>query len=505
IHWQGEAEFASPSTGLGAGGCVRISSAEGTDAAWFMQLKVRPFSRYKLTCRIKTENVTPSTGQGALINLHGSDFRSEVLTGTNDWKLVTIEFPTYAQGSVQLNCLFGGWGKATGTAWYDQIQLEHLESQVIEPKVVINPVHEETPISEYVYGQFIEHLGHCIYGGIWSEMLYDRKFYYPITEDYAPWGKRDVKSDVVYRELQASPWRVMEPSNTVTMIKTHAYAGEHSPQIGCRPNQTSGIVQETLGLVAGRRYIGRIVLAGQDDVAVTVSLVWGSGANQRQSVTLDAVSLGYEKYPLAFTAQDSTETGRLEITATGKGHVQIGAVSLMPADNIKGWRRDVVQLMRELNAPVYRWPGGNFVSGYDWKDGIGDPDKRLTRKNPAWKGLEYNDVGLHEFMDLCSLLETEPFIAVNTGLGKVASAAEQVQYCNGSIDTPMGKWRADNGSCTSFNVKWWAVGNEMYGGWQLGHMPLADYVKKHNRIAEALWAEDSTIQLVGVGATGKWS
>ena len=98
----------------------------------------------------------------------------------------------------------------------------------------------------------------------------------------------------------------------------------------------------------------------------------------------------------------------------------------MPADNVEGFRPDVLQLLRELNAPVYRWPGGNFVSGYDWRDGIGDRDRRPPRKNPAWKGVEHNDVGIHEFMALCRLIKTEPYIAVNSGLGDAAAAADEV-------------------------------------------------------------------------------
>jgi len=98
----------------------------------------------------------------------------------------------------------------------------------------------------------------------------------------------------------------------------------------------------------------------------------------------------------------------------------------MPANNVEGFRPDVLALLREVNAPVYRWPGGNFVSGYDWRDGIGDPDRRPPRKNPAWKGVEHNDVGIHEFMALWRLIGTEPYIAVNSGLGGVQGLALQI-------------------------------------------------------------------------------
>ena len=136
----------------------------------------------------------------------------------------------------------------------------------------------------------------------------------------------------------------------------------------------------------------------------------------------------------------------------------------MPKDNIDGMRADTIKLLKELNAPVYRWPGGNFVSGYNWRDGIDpDRDKRPPRKNPAWTGVEHNDFGIHEYIAFCRLINTEPMISVNTGLGKVEEAAKEVEYANGSADTEMGKLRAKNGSKEPFNVQFWCVGNEMYG------------------------------------------
>jgi len=178
--------------------------------------------------------------------------------------------------------------------------------------------------------------------------------------------------------------------------------------------------------------------------------------------------------------------------------------SLMPGDNIDGWRKDTVALLQQLGAPIYRWPGGNFVSGYDWHDGIGPRDQRPPRKNPAWTGVESNDVGIHEYMDLMGLIQAEPYVSVNTGLGTVDNVAEEVQYCNGQPDTPLGKLRAQNGHPAPYGVKWWAVGNEMFGNWQLGHMPLDQYVLKHNQVADAMWKADPAIRLVAVGSIGQW-
>jgi alpha-N-arabinofuranosidase len=300
---------------------------------------------------------------------------------------------------------------------------------------------------------------------------------------------------------------VIGDRRSVSMDTVNAYAGSHAVHISMPGHGgRAGIVQERLALVEGREYTGRIVLRADDSVApLEVSLVWGGGASDRETVAIDEAAVAYTTVPLTFTAGKSTDNGRLEIVGRGSGNLSIGAVSLMPADNVSGWRADTIALLEELNAPVYRWPGGNFVSGYDWEDGIGDPDRRPPRKNPAWKGIEHNDVGINEYMTLMRLIEAEPFIAVNTGLGGAEAAAREVEYANGSTETPMGKLRAEHGHPEPYGVAWWAVGNEMYGEWQLGHMPLAEYVTKHNRVVDAMRAVDSSIRPIAVGAVGEWS
>ena len=368
------------------------------------------------------------------------------------------------------------------------------------------------PISKYIYGQFIEHLGRCIYGGIWSEMLEDRKFFYPVTGEAPAWemfkpGPRSWDGEGhPYELLTRSPWMIIGPKRGVKMV-TPAYVGEHTPEIALPGgSQPAGIMQERLGLVADRDYTGRIVLSGAATAApVDVSLVWGGGATMRHTVTIEKIGAEYATYPLRFRAGSSTDNGRLEIVARGTGAFRVGTVSLMPADNISGWRADTVALLKELDSPVYRWPGGNFVSGYNWRDGIGDPDKRPPRKNPAWKGIEHNDVGIHEYMALMRELGAEPFIAINTGLGDETAAAQEVEYLNGSASTALGRLRAENGHPEPFGVRWFAVGNEMYGDWQLGHMPLSEYVKKHNRVVEAMRKVDPNVEPIGVGSIGEWS
>jgi alpha-N-arabinofuranosidase len=367
-------------------------------------------------------------------------------------------------------------------------------------KVSIDASQAREPISPYIYGQFIEHLGRCIYGGIWAEMLEDRKFYFPVPADGDIWKLTREQA----RVLAASPWKVIGPPGSVAMVKQDAFVGDHTPAITAPGDGTTvGVYQEELGLVRGKAYVGYLYLAGEGNVApVTIRLAWGQGTEDQAVHSIRSIRSRYTKVPFQLTAGADTDNGRLAITTAGRGKLKIGCVSLMPADNIEGFRRDTLELLRQLNAPVYRWPGGNFVSGYDWRDGLGDRDRRPTRTNPAWTGIETNDMGMHEFVRLCTLIGAEPMIAVNTGFGDAYSAAAEVEYANGSVATLMGRQRAKNGHPQPFGVTWWCVGNEMFGRWQLGYMQLNHYVLKHNWVEQKMRQVDPTIKTVGSGEVG---
>jgi len=380
-----------------------------------------------------------------------------------------------------------------------------FESSADPIQVRLNADKTGAPISKYIYGQFIEHLGRCIYGGLWAEMLEDRKFFFIVTDRYRPWGTAEDPywGSGPYDYLRASPWKVVGPAGTVSMDTDTPFAGIHSPTISL-PNAggAAGISQEGLALVKGKSYSGRIVLTGNPGASVVVRLVTDSG--EAIENVIGRQGPGFKTFPLSFVAPSTSDNARIEILGKGSGSFEIGAVSLMPADNLEGWRPDVIALLKELNSPLYRWPGGNFVSGYDWRDGIGDRDRRPPRQNPAWKGVEPNDVGIHEYMRLMAMIGAEPYVALNTGLGTVKEVVDEVEYFNGAADTPMGRLRAANGHPEPFRVGWWAVGNEMYGEWQLGHMPIEDYVKKHNSVVDAIRKVDPGSHVVGVGSVGKW-
>ncbi|MCC6233238.1 MAG: alpha-N-arabinofuranosidase [Verrucomicrobiales bacterium] len=349
------------------------------------------------------------------------------------------------------------------------------------------------PISPYIYGQFIEHLGRCIYGGIWAEMLEDRKFYFPITARYAPYRSLQ---NTAYPVVGASPWQIVGETAGVTMVKEDAFVGDHSPRIA----GGSGVRQRDLGLVAGKAYEGYVWAKGLERRAeVEVALVWGPAPTDRASQRLSFPSGRFTKESFRFTPAAGGETqGTLEIRVL-KGDILLGPPSLMPADHVRGMRPDTLALLKQLGGTVYRWPGGNFVSGYDWRDGIGDRDRRPPRKNPAWTGVEHNDFGTDEFIAFCREIQTEPMIAVNTGFGDAYSAAQWVEYCNSATSSVAGGWRARNGSRKPYGVKYWCVGNEMFGPWQLGFMQMQHYTLKNNQVVDAMRKADPSVVLTAVG------
>jgi alpha-N-arabinofuranosidase len=349
------------------------------------------------------------------------------------------------------------------------------------------------PISPYMYGQFIEHIGDLTNRSLWAEMLDDRKFYYEINSK--PSDRKPVRGRV------ANLWRPIGPDESVVMDSKDPYVGEHTPLVRLAGEAPRGIQQAGLALRKGKAYTGRIVLAGEPGAKITVSLVWGAGPGDRQAVPISGLRASYAKFPLKFTAGGESKDGRIEISATGQGSFHIGAVSLMPADNVRGFRPDTTGLLKQQRSGMWRWPGGNFLSAHEWRYAIGDPDKRPPIWDPVWSAVQPNDVGTDEWMILMELLGVDPFISVNAGFGDAWSAAQLVEYANGAATTPMGRQRAANGHPAPYNIKWWGIGNEMYGTWQHGVMPLDQYVIKHNLFAKAMRKVDPSITLLATGAT----
>jgi alpha-N-arabinofuranosidase len=173
-----------------------------------------------------------------------------------------------------------------------------------------------------------------------------------------------------------------------------------------------------------------------------------------------------------------------------------------PLSDERGFRKDVLDALRPLQMPVLRWPGGNFVSGYTWIDGIGPKDSRPRRLELAWHDVESNRFGTDEYIAYCRELGTEPYICVNMGTGTMEEARSWVEYCNGTEDTYWANLRRENGHEEPYNVRYWGLGNEMYGNWQIGALSAEDYVKKAIEFAKVMLWTDPSIELVSCGYTG---
>ena len=210
--------------------------------------------------------------------------------------------------------------------------------------------------------------------------------------------------------------------------------------------------------------------------------MWGPGDADRQVIKVP-VSEAYKTFPLNFSAPADTADAALEITGTGSGDFHIGAVSLMPADNIEGFRPDVIALFRQINMGFWRY-GGNYTSNLIWYHTIGDPDKRPPDWDTAWGAMQPNDLGMDEFMTFCRLIGVDAYISVNAGLGDSHSAAEQVEYMNGSASTPMGALRAKNGHPEPYHIKFWNIGNEPWGSWQIGRTDTKYFMHETQRVRQ---------------------
>lgn len=173
-----------------------------------------------------------------------------------------------------------------------------------------------------------------------------------------------------------------------------------------------------------------------------------------------------------------------------------------PLSDAQGYRTDVLEAIRALRLPVLRWPGGNFVSGYHWQDGVGPLEQRPRRMNLAWQAEESNRFGTDEFLRYCRLIEAEPYLCINMGTGTLDEAQAWVEYCNGAGDTYWANLRRQHGHPDPYQVRYWGLGNEMYGEWQIGALSADVYVQRAREFAKVMKWTDPTIKLVSCGQSG---
>lgn len=167
----------------------------------------------------------------------------------------------------------------------------------------------------------------------------------------------------------------------------------------------------------------------------------------------------------------------------------------------QGFRKDVMKLVKELNVPIVRYPGGNFVSGYNWEDGVGAKNQRPRRLDLAWKTIETNEFGLNEFIDWAKKVDTEVMMAINLGTRGIDAARNIVEYCNHPGGTYYSDLRKSHGYEKPHNIKLWCLGNEMDGPWQIGHKTADEYGRIANEAAKVMKLVDPGLEFVLCGSS----
>lgn len=388
-----------------------------------------------------------------------------------------MRFKSRIQVCVALSCLF-----LTSSICFAK------SSGPLQAEILVSTSDRLGTIDRNIYGLFSEMCFYEFNGGMWAEMLKSRKF----AGDDGENGNYGV----------VRPWFAMGRDEQTFFMhdNTTYYTGIQSQKIVSKNyrKRTSGIGQDGLCIEAGKEYEVRLNLkqSGIEYLVVVCLRAQDNTIYAREAIDVPVGE--WTTTRLKLRPKESDTNARFTINFAGKGTLWVGSVSLMPADNMEGFRKDVVEALKALNLPNMRWPGGNMVSEYHWADAIGDRDKRPPR---FIRGLwDPFDVGIDEFIKLCRLIDAEPYIAVNAGDGTPEEAAALVEYCNGDLNTKFGQMRArKSGSRAPYKIKLWGIGNEMFGNWQNGHVDEETYAARHAAIAKAMLAVDKDIKIVATG------
>jgi alpha-N-arabinofuranosidase len=344
-------------------------------------------------------------------------------------------------------------------------------------KITTEKVCEGT-ISPFQYGQFIEYL--CgLTPSIFDEEVFDGSF------EGVPEYKVDFRKQIDRIE---QPWY---PDGAVhrgdfALDPVDPFNGKVSQRITQKQGDacTLGISQAEKNVKAGSPMRCSLYLRAKEiQQPVTVTL-WGEG-KVYATATFKPME-HWQRFETVLTPTESDTHATLTISFVGPGTLWIDQVSLMPSDNVFGWRRDAAEALKALKPGVIRF-GGSTIEGFEWTDTIGNPDKRPPFTT-CWGGLEPGNAGLDEFLKLCEWVGAEPLICVRFSGKQPKDAADEVEYVNGPSDSPMGKLRAANGRTEPYHVTYWQIGNE------LGD---ESYQKGVAAFCKAMKAVDPSIKLMG--------
>ncbi|HQK94329.1 MAG TPA: alpha-L-arabinofuranosidase C-terminal domain-containing protein [Armatimonadota bacterium] len=486
---QPEVALDEPAPGL-RGNSLRIAASDASDTAIYQDVAVQAGAWYQLTAWVRTERLKADTPiYGAVCACDGpAPFRSSPnRAGTTPWREETICFRAPASGLLRVALFLVGFGKGTGTVWFDGLRLERADVQQAAPRRIVVCAERlcAEPVDRRIYGNFVEFLDHHVQG-MRAQMLDDVSFEGILPPAEHVFWQKD-------KDVEDHPWRATGDTDgaPVELVEDRAFNGTKCYRISVADRQRGapGIRQSGVPVEQGKRYWVALYLRGEDvSGAVSVALGQDYGAFVVPYAEARITGIGHEWHRHQVILRPDTTDARAElvICLEGTGTVWVDQVTLMPEGHVDGWRPDVVEATRALKPHCLRF-GGSAVIGYDWKIGIGDPDRRVPFRNEYWGRMEPNDVGLDEFLRFCELVDAEPLVCVSYNTGDPADAAAQVEYCNGPADSRWGALRAANGHPKPYGVRLWQVGNEQSG--EEYEARVAEYIR-------AMRAADPTIEIL---------
>ncbi len=386
------------------------------------------------------------------------------------------------------------------------VRAQTSTSGLASAAVVVDAGHVEAPISPLLYGQFMEFMFGGVKGGLTAELLRDRGFEEAPNAIGLPryWERYpDDRNDdygLAFRwdDSLAFP---------VSTEKLETVPAQHAlrVQAGNGVVQPHGVDQAGIPVRAGAEYVGYLWLrpAGYRGAVVVALEEDASGGRRYAEASLDVrPDSGWTRYAFTLTSKATDARARFVVSFPGRGRLWLDQLSLLPADAQNGVRADVERRIAEVKPAFIRWPGGNVAQDYHWLWGVGPRDRRPSWVNLSWKNeLEPGDFGTDEFVAFARRVGAEPSITVNIeGRGATAEeAAAWVEYCNGPATSKYGALRAANGHPQPFGVRYWEIGNEVWGDWVRGHSDAATYARNLVRYVRAMRAVDPTIRIIAVG------
>ena len=368
----------------------------------------------------------------------------------------------------------------------------------------IDATSAEGRISPLLYGQFIEFMFEGVKYGLHAEVLRDRGFEdaasqaglspswkrYPDDrdDDYALSARRD--DEMAYPDTQQSD----------------GTTGGHSLRVDLKQGvvERHGVYQARVPIRQGIEYRGYLwmktgTFAGAVTIALEADIDGGRVYDEKRIAKADG---DWTRYTFTLTPGASDPLARFAILVDGQGTLWIDQVSLIPGDAVDDVRADVLEKVKALHPAFIRWPGGNVAQDYRWQWGVGPRDARPTWINLSWRNeLEPGDFGTNEFIRFARNAGAEPSITVNVeGHGATADeAAAWVEYCNGPPSSKYGSLRARDGHPEPYRVKYWEIGNEIWGDWVRGHSDASTYARNLGRYVAAMRAVDPSIEVIAVG------